>query len=106
MLQMGLQIYLYDQEQMHRVGDSTPYDSIWYLDGQDTYRMWINMPYPQAGKATCLTRGEDGSYHEEYSDFLEKEPIPDYLLYEITLDSVQGFSKDLGEETPAVTLQS
>ena len=105
-LKMDVQVYLYDQEQTHRVGDGTPYDSLWYLDGQDSYRMWINMPYPQAGKATCLTRGEDGSYHEDYNDFLEKQPIPGYLLYEVTIGDVVGFSKDLGEDTPAVTLQT
>ena len=95
--QMEWVCYMYDTELQHRVGDGKPVSAVCEAadkEGTQDFTCQIQIPYPKADQATCLTLGEDGEYHDVYSDFLEKEPLPQYLLYELQLDKVSFYTKE------------
>lgn len=90
-LEIGLTCWMYDQSKQHKVGSGIPQEvkaRVGLVSHDHNLSFKVNFPAPKAGKVICMTLGEDGQYHEEYSDFLEKQPLPEYLLYEIQLDKV------------------
>ena len=91
-LSMSCKGSMYDYQMLHKV--STADGTVQVMEkipGEAHDRlMMVLYPMPEeGGKAICLTRGDDGTYAEQPGDdFLYKEPMPEYLLYELTVDRI------------------
>ena len=83
---------MYDYQMQHKV--STADGTVQVVEktpGEARDRLMMALyPLPvEGGTAVCLTRGDDGTYAERPGDdFLYKQPMPEYLLYELTVDRI------------------
>jgi hypothetical protein len=88
---LTLSQWMYDTEMQHKV---SYFEDGGYVTSQPTKNsdnpreidFLVEYPAPIADGTTCLTLGEDGEYHNIETDFLEKQPMPEYLLYELQLE--------------------
>lgn len=93
-VRLDLSHWMYDTEMQHKVSlyeDGRYADAkiIQSSDNPHELDYLIEFPAPIAGGcATCLTLGEDGEYHNIETDFLEKQPMPEYMLYELQLNGL------------------
>ncbi|MBR5372201.1 MAG: hypothetical protein IK130_08300, partial [Oscillospiraceae bacterium] len=95
---------MYDTAMEHKITQFNP--TTLHLQGFDdthNFRISCDCFIPEEA-AACLTKDETGEYREIYSDFLEKQPIPDYLLYEleITDAEIEAVHYDGGNEIKEV----
>ncbi len=90
-------VYMYDKQKLHRIWGSKLRETITPEAAVETNRDFVcraDYALPGGGDVICETLGEDGEYHLIYTDFLEKEPMPEYLLYEIQINRVSVVTQD------------
>ena len=92
--------YMYDDSMQHMLdcGDKLEVTEMQNTDPySNVYR--IRFPKPVTGEVTACVLGDDGNYYEqEWDDFLEKQPMADYLLYgvefeRLTIEDADGAEK-------------
>lgn len=91
-LAMSCKGNMYDYQMEHKV--STADGTVQVMEktpGEARDRLMMALyPSPEeGGTAVCLKRNKDGNYIEKPGDdFLQKQPMPQYLLYELTVDRI------------------